>query len=976
MMPGSSKKGEPGSVSAVVARFHKCVIFAVASLLLCLPSQADEVQDCSRQGLLDAIIFDGEALFTEDCNITIDAPISITNDVVIDAQGFNVSISGSNQFLIFEITSNASLTISGVTITGGQNTNGGAFFVHDGCALTLTECTLAGNQAIGTNGLDGANGSNSSNGNGGNGRNATPATPAYGGAIFNLGSVTLINCTVSTNSAKGGTGGNGGNGGNSAAQLGIGGNGGAGTAGAAAFGGAIYHAGDSLTISNCVFSGNSVAGGNGGTGGTAGTGHSAGLAGSGGAGTQGSGAAVYSTNEVLIVQSTFVNNSAHGGDSAAGGTDSNGGGISGARGGDSFGGGLFTAGGEVTNCTFYLNDTAGGKGGDGGPGTSTLGTGGNGGNGGNATGAALYNSNTNVDLFVVSCTISNCSAVGGTNGAAGTGSFPGTAGNKGASHGSIANGSGAFDLLYTILATNVSGGAAFGTIQDVSYNITFGNTLTLKSGSHSFKTNDVKLGPLTDNGGFTPTMALQVGSPALDRIPITNEFPETDQRGQPRPQGPKVDIGAYEAGPPLVQVTNQIASLGSDVTFTAFAAGDPPITYQWRLFGTDVPRATSPTFVVTNASPANRGPYDVIVNNSYGSATSGPVFVNFAPTIISQPTSQTVEQGNTATISVTNTGDTPLTYRWYFQGTNGGATNIVRQFTNTSAAPTNSDVLTISSVFPTNLGTYFVSVSNKYSSVTSAPVSLTFGARPAIVSQPASVTTNAGSSVNFNVTASGNPAPTFQWQFNGTNLGGANGTSFTLSNVQTNNSGSYTVVVSNSVSSITSAPAVLIVSGSAGPEPATITVQPVSQIVVAGSNATFSVVAEGTPPLTYQWRFNGVNIAGATLSSYTRVHAQTNHAGFYDVFVSNGYGSDESDPNVTLRILTAPVSISNLGLSVGTFSFSFGSQAGFTYVVQYKNTLSTSNWTTLITTNGTGAPITVQDSFSNNPSRFYRVRAQ
>src|SRR5215831_416084 len=138
-----SKKGEPGSVNTVVARFHKGIFFAVASLLLCLSSLGDEVLDCSRQGLLDAIAIDGEALFTEDCSITIDAPISIKEDTIIDAQGFNVSISGSNQFLVFEITSNANLTISGVTITGGQNTNGGAFFVYDGCVLNLSECTLA-----------------------------------------------------------------------------------------------------------------------------------------------------------------------------------------------------------------------------------------------------------------------------------------------------------------------------------------------------------------------------------------------------------------------------------------------------------------------------------------------------------------------------------------------------------------------------------------------------------------------------------------------------------------------------------------------------------------------------------------------------------------------------------------------------------------------------------------------------------------
>src|SRR4029077_357328 len=224
-------------------------------LLTCLGSRADEVTDCSEGGFLAALQTDNQALFIDDCSITISAPVSIIADTVIDAQGHNVSISGDNQFLVFEIQSGVNLTISGVTITGGQNTNGGAMFVYDGSVVVLSNCTLTANQAIATNGIDGGNGSNVMLGNGGNGRNATPGGAALGGAIFNLGSLTLINCRVSTNSATGGAGANGGAGGNSTSSLGVGGNGGNGSIGGAAFGGAIYHAGNSLFISNCIFSG-------------------------------------------------------------------------------------------------------------------------------------------------------------------------------------------------------------------------------------------------------------------------------------------------------------------------------------------------------------------------------------------------------------------------------------------------------------------------------------------------------------------------------------------------------------------------------------------------------------------------------------------------------------------------------------------------------------------------------------------------
>jgi hypothetical protein len=81
----------------------------------------------------------------------------------------------------------------------------------------------------------------------------------------------------------------------------------------------------------------------------------------------------------------------------------------------------------------------------------------------------------------------------------------------------------------------------------------------------------------------------------------------------------------------------------------------------------------------------------------------------------------------------------------------------------------------------------------------------------------------------------------------------------------------------------------------------TIIVGPESQIVTAGGSVTFTVVAGGIPPFTYQWLFNAQPIAGATNSSYTIDRVQSGQAGEYAVIVSNAKGVVQSDP-ATLTI--------------------------------------------------------------------------
>ena len=175
------------------------------------------------------------------------------------------------------------------------------------------------------------------------------------------------------------------------------------------------------------------------------------------------------------------------------------------------------------------------------------------------------------------------------------------------------------------------------------------------------------------------------------------------------------------------------------------------------------------------------------------------------------------------------------------------------------------------------------------------------GAAPAtITSQPVSQVASIGSSVTFSVTATGLPVPTYQWNFNGVPLSGATNSTLILPNVQVTNAGSYNVVVSNSLATVTSTTVTL--SGTASTP--TITSQPANVAIVSGQNATFSVTATGTPPLVYQWRRNGFPVAGATNTSFTLPGASRSDADYYDVLVGSGLTAATSQ---AARLTVAPI---------------------------------------------------------------------
>ena len=158
-------------------------------------------------------------------------------------------------------------------------------------------------------------------------------------------------------------------------------------------------------------------------------------------------------------------------------------------------------------------------------------------------------------------------------------------------------------------------------------------------------------------------------------------------------------------------------------------------------------------------------------------------------------------------------------------------------------------------------------------------------AQPTIAAQPQDQDVVVGDDATFTVGVTGTPPLYYQWWFNSAVIPGATDESLTLTNVQTGDAGLYSVWVSNRAGFLLSSNAELSVL-----IPAAIVSQPRSQIVGPGGSATFSVIASGTTPLGYQWRFGTNLIAGATSTSFTRTNAQAGDAGNYSVTVSNAYG--------------------------------------------------------------------------------------
>ncbi len=259
------------------------------------------------------------------------------------------------------------------------------------------------------------------------------------------------------------------------------------------------------------------------------------------------------------------------------------------------------------------------------------------------------------------------------------------------------------------------------------------------------------------------------------------------------------------------------------------------------------------------------------------------------PSITTQPSSVSVNEGATATFKVVASGATA--YQWQYKKPDEST------WTNVSNNGT-SATYSLTTAARHNGYTYRCKVSNAAGNVYSSTAQLTVKFKPIITTQPSDKTVNPGATATFKVVATG--ATAYQWQYKKPgestwNNVSNNGTSatYSLTTAARHNGYIYRCKVSNAVGSVYSSTAKLTVGNPGKPS---ITTQPSNKTVNAGAKATFKVVATGAT--AYQWQYkkpgestwNNISNNG-TSATYSLTTAARHNGYVYRCKVSNAVGS-------------------------------------------------------------------------------------
>ncbi|MFC1476814.1 immunoglobulin domain-containing protein, partial [Fibrobacterota bacterium] len=357
---------------------------------------------------------------------------------------------------------------------------------------------------------------------------------------------------------------------------------------------------------------------------------------------------------------------------------------------------------------------------------------------------------------------------------------------------------------------------------------------------------------------------------------------------------------------------NDTAYTGGSASFSITASGTQPLSYRWQRNGVNISGATSRIYTDNSVAMSDAGMYRCIAANADGRDTSSEAELTVYQTvyIVEQPEPLSVDPGANASFTVTASGKSPIYYLWQKNGVD----------IPTATSPT----YTINSVSASDVAMYRCKVSNGGGERISNEVLLSLNGPAVIVVNPEDTTQWTGRSISFQVTASGSTPIIYQWQKDGINVMGGTQRVLNVDNLTISDAGNYRCIAENQQGADTSDAAKLTVK-----ESAKIITHPDSLDAFEGDTVSFSVVAAGEAPITYQWLKNGFEISNETLPALTLNRITSADVGKYQCIAVNDGGSDTSN--------IATLTVSGAGLSVnvpnGGETWNYGSQKEITWTV-------------------------------------------
>ncbi|MGV3772375.1 MAG: immunoglobulin domain-containing protein [Verrucomicrobiales bacterium] len=438
---------------------------------------------------------------------------------------------------------------------------------------------------------------------------------------------------------------------------------------------------------------------------------------------------------------------------------------------------------------------------------------------------------------------------------------------------------------------------------------------------------------------------------------VINNAPVT-----PNPGGLRVELrGTVEVpdeAPSIIeQPVGSTLIAGQSTTLTVVADGTPPLEYQWKRDGTAIEGAVEATLTLTDLAVDQGGNYTVTVSNPVSSTTSQAAVVNVLEPIPGLFNTGMGEEG----FLVEDGAEDPH-YKLVENIDNPESDVALVQ--NSAVFPISTATWLPNSDTSKWIGPRFVTDQAKGGDYTYETTFNMSGLDPSTAFIEGSWTSdNNGLDIVLNGTSTGiNQAGNFNalnnFRISSGFVSGVNTLQFRVNNADV--VAGYTGLrVQDLRGGAKAVPA--------GATP-TISGQPAARTLRAGESVTFTVVAAGSEPLSYQWRLNNQNITGATSPTLTINPVTAANAGSYTVVVTNPSGSITSSAAELVVNASSELDIAMVsGLTIRGL-------IGQTWRIEYVETPGASNWQLLDTVTLNADPFFYVDPAStNNAQRTYRL---